>query len=213
MKEHRTSDIERPTSNWRPSAALHEPAFRLRRRSRPRPRSGDLASMSKTTTRTNRFKVPSHAQKRKRVFNEPGRSSKRRLPWESGAKDARTPNATAWSADSAASAKRLECVRFIGALRPARGGRRFMVPTHGIKVVGAFHEPTRPSNCSRPWESGAEDARTPNATAWSIDPAAKVPLLGGARGGFMIPRHAEKRMPAFDVGCWMLDVGCFSHHP
>src|SRR5207247_8078939 len=26
----------------------------------------------------------------------------------------------------------------------------------------AFHEPTRPSNGSLPWESGAEDARTPN---------------------------------------------------
>src|SRR2546425_5516152 len=33
-------------------------------------------------------------------------------------------------------AKRLECVRFIGAFRPARDGQRFMVPMHGIKVVG-----------------------------------------------------------------------------
>ena len=34
--------------------------------------------------------------------------------WKSGAEDARTPNAHAWSAVSAG-AKRLECVRFIGA--------------------------------------------------------------------------------------------------
>src|SRR6266545_7547676 len=39
-------------------------------------------------------------------------------PFESGAEDARTPNAVARTADSA-SAKRLECVRFIGAFRPA----------------------------------------------------------------------------------------------
>ena len=40
------------------------------------------------------------------------RASNRSLPWESGAEDARTPNADASSADSAG-AKRLECVRFI----------------------------------------------------------------------------------------------------
>ena len=37
-------------------------------------------------------------------------------------------------------AKRLECVRFIGAFRPARDGQRSMVPMHGIKAVWAFHE-------------------------------------------------------------------------
>src|SRR5437899_3364183 len=58
---------------------------------------------------------------------------------ESGAEDARTPTADASSADLAG-AKRLECVRFIGAFRPARDGQRFMVPMHGIKVVEAFHE-------------------------------------------------------------------------
>src|SRR3989442_8827247 len=195
MNEHRTSNIERPASNWRPSAALHEPACRLRRRSRPRPRSGDLASMSRTTRRTNRFKVPRHAQKRKGVFDAPGRSSKPRLPWESGAKDARSPNADAWSADSAASAKRLECVRFIGALRPARGGRRFMVPMHAEKRKGALHEPTHP----RPLPGGEQ----------AFVRVASVPLLGGVRGGFMIPRHEEKRMPAFEVGGWMLGVGVF----
>ena len=38
--------------------------------------------------------------------------------FESGAKGARTPDAVAQSTDSA-SAKRLECVRFTGAFRPA----------------------------------------------------------------------------------------------
>ena len=41
---------------------------------------------------------------------------------------------------------------------------RFMVPMRGIKVVGALHEPTRSSNCNPPLESGAEDARTPDAS-------------------------------------------------
>ena len=54
--------------------------------------------------------------------HEPARPSNRSLPWESGAEDARTPNADAWTADSAGGAKRLECVRFIGAFRLARDG-------------------------------------------------------------------------------------------
>ena len=37
-------------------------------------------------------------------------------------------------------AKRLECVRFIGAFLLARDGQRFMVPMHGTKVLVAFHE-------------------------------------------------------------------------
>src|SRR6266516_6334984 len=41
---------------------------------------------------------------------------------------------------------------------------RFMVPMHAKKRKGALHEPTRPSNRSLRWESGAEDARTPNAS-------------------------------------------------
>src|SRR5437016_5215682 len=45
--------------------------------------------------------------------HELARSSNRSLPWESGAEDARSPNADASSADSAGSAKRLECVRFL----------------------------------------------------------------------------------------------------
>ena len=53
-------------------------------------------------------------------MNLPGHRIVASLARESGAEDARTPNADAFSADSAASAKRLECVRFIGAFRPAR---------------------------------------------------------------------------------------------
>src|SRR5213596_3854274 len=37
-------------------------------------------------------------------------------------------------------AKRLECVRFIGAFRPAQDSPRFMVPMHGIRVVGSLRE-------------------------------------------------------------------------
>src|ERR1043166_8544546 len=74
-------------------------------------------------------------------LHEPARPSNCSLLRESGAEDARTPNATAWSADSAASAKRLECVRFIGAFRPARDGQQFMVPMRATSGVGALHEP------------------------------------------------------------------------
>ncbi len=90
------------------------------------------------------FMVAMHAKKRKRDLHESARPPKCSLPWESGAEDARTPNADAWSADSAASAKRLECVRFIGAFRPAREGQRFMAPIHDFGIVEAFHEPTHP---------------------------------------------------------------------
>ena len=41
---------------------------------------------------------------------------------------------------------------------------RFIVPMHGKNGVGALHEPTRPSDRSLPWESGAKDARTPDAS-------------------------------------------------
>src|SRR5947209_5681832 len=61
------------------------------------------------------FMVPMHGIKVVEAFHEPPWPSNRSLPWESGAEDARTPNADASSADSAASAKRFECVRFIGA--------------------------------------------------------------------------------------------------
>jgi len=54
------------------------------------------------------------------------------MTWESGAEDARTPNAVACSADSAV-AKRLECVRFIGAFCPGKDKdvQQFMVPMRG----------------------------------------------------------------------------------
>jgi len=57
-------------------------------------------------------------------FHEPSPAIESEHAWESGAEDARTPNANAWSADSGVSAKGLECVRFIGAFRPARDGQR-----------------------------------------------------------------------------------------
>ena len=41
-------------------------------------------------------------------------------------------------------AKRLECVRFIGAFGPPRDGARFMVPMHAKKRKEALHEPTHP---------------------------------------------------------------------
>jgi hypothetical protein len=87
------------------------------------------------------FMVPMHAKKRKGALHEPARPSNCSLPWESGAEDARTPNADASSADSAASAKRLQCVRFIGAFRLARDGQRFMAAMHDFGIV-ALHEPT-----------------------------------------------------------------------
>src|SRR2546425_2272303 len=66
-----------------------------------------------------RFMVPMHGRKAEGAFHEPAPPWNRSLLRESGAEDARTPNADACSAESAASAKRLECVRFIGAFRPA----------------------------------------------------------------------------------------------
>ncbi len=35
-------------------------------------------------------------------------------------------------------AKRLECVRFIGAFRPALAGKRFMAPKHDFGIVEPF---------------------------------------------------------------------------
>jgi hypothetical protein len=52
---------------------------------------------------------------------------------ESGAEDARTPNADAWSADSA-DAKRLECVRFIGAFCPGKDDPRFSVMATSLRL-------------------------------------------------------------------------------
>src|SRR6058998_3868034 len=79
------------------------------------------------------------AKKRERALHDPAQALSPTLPWKSGAEDARTPNADASSADSAASAKRLECVRFIGAFRPARDVQRFIVPMPAKKRKEAFH--------------------------------------------------------------------------
>jgi len=65
--------------------------------------------------------------------------------WESGAEDARTPNAGASSDGSLEVAKRLECVRFIGAFAPAWSSQRFMVPMRAKFGLEAFHEPERRS--------------------------------------------------------------------
>jgi len=94
-----------------------------------------------------RFMVPMHAEKRKRALQEPARPSNRSLPWESGAEDARTPNAGASSADSAASPKRLECVRFIGAFRPARDGQQMHAP---VSITPLHDKRTLPCRSLRP---------------------------------------------------------------
>src|SRR5437867_713451 len=62
-------------------------------------------------------------------------------------------------------AKRLECVRFIGAFRRARDGPRFMVPMQGRKAEGALYEPTH----ARPLPGGE----------LAFVCVVSVPLLGG----------------------------------
>src|SRR2546425_5949124 len=98
-----------------------------------------------------KFMVPMHGIKVVEAFHEPAWPSNRSPPWESGAEAARTPNADASFADPAASAKRLECVRFISAFRPARHGQRFMAPMHDFGIERALHEPpgegTGPTGC------------------------------------------------------------------
>src|SRR6266568_9510022 len=76
-----------------------------------------------------RFMVPMHAEKTKGAFHEPARPSNRSLPWDSGAEDAALQTLRDCRAFPNR-AKRLECVRFIGAFRPARDGPQFMVPMH-----------------------------------------------------------------------------------
>src|SRR6266487_1413941 len=105
---------------------------------------------------------------------------------------------------------------------------RFMVPMHGVKAVGAFHEPAvseRGSVTRRTW--GCSDAlrlteprshrvaqvHGPNACAkrkgalheptharplrggeQASVRVLSVPLLGGVRGGFMVPMHAKNAL-------------------
>src|SRR5438128_5832389 len=100
--------------------------------------------------------VTMHGRKAERALHEPARPSNRSLPWESGAEDARSPNADASSADSAGSAKRLECVRFIGAFRPARHGQRFMAAMHDFGIVETFHKPSGRAGCPQSGTAGTE---------------------------------------------------------
>jgi hypothetical protein len=51
---------------------------------------------------------------------------------------------------------------------------------HGRKAEGTFHEPAYLRRLP-----GGEQAFVRDLT---------VPLLGGVRGGFMVPMHAKKRM-------------------
>src|SRR2546426_965293 len=53
-----------------------------------------------------------------------------------------------------------------------------MVPMHAKKRKGALHEPTQP----RPLPGGEQ----------AFERVLSVPLLGGVRGGFMVPMHVIK---------------------
>src|SRR6266550_4229095 len=74
------------------------------------------------------------------AFHEPARSANRSLAWESGAEDARTPDASRLPGVS--EAREAFEVRPIYRRFPSGAGwPRFMVPMHGRKAEGAFHEP------------------------------------------------------------------------
>src|SRR5438552_6684406 len=109
-------DVQGPNARSARPRAVHDPSVWSPGFSRSGPPEGGTPYRWLEPAR---FMVTMHGRKAERALHEPARPSNRSLPWESGAEDARTPNADAWSADSAASAKRLECVRFIGALAPA----------------------------------------------------------------------------------------------
>src|SRR6266581_130305 len=94
-----------------------------------------------------RFMVPMHARMASgRSMNRPGH----RIGACFG-KAALKTHALQTLRDCSASpnrAKRLECVRFIGAFGPARDGQRFRVPMHVQKRKGAFHEADGKNNAS-----------------------------------------------------------------
>src|SRR5437879_4394673 len=53
----------------------------------------------------------------------------------------------------------------------------------GLSILSlSLHEPTHP--------------RAPLRRGAGVHPRISVPLLGGVRGGFMVPMHAQKRMEA-----------------
>ena len=81
-------------------------------------------------------------------------------------------------------AKRLECVRFIGAFRPAQDDLRFMAAMHDVGIVEALREPPfRPRRRSRPRHRlGGLSSRTRTSTRTS---------------GFMVPMHGLKAEKAF----------------
>jgi hypothetical protein len=76
-----------------------------------------------------RFQAPTHVQSLE-VFalQEPPAPAGPVLLWKSGAEDARTPNAGAPLDEPRGVARRLECVRFIGAFGPTWVGPWFKVP-------------------------------------------------------------------------------------
>jgi hypothetical protein len=103
--------------------------------------ASDLSALSVCTGRSRGSWSQCMGKKRKRAFHEPRlvwspafRRLKRLVPAEAG-----TPNK--W--------------------RPTD---RFMVPMHSKKRKRALHEPAPSSNRSLAWKSGAEDARTPDAS-------------------------------------------------
>src|ERR1041385_4019432 len=119
------------------SGALHEPPFRPRPRSRPR--SNGLVSRTRTSRRTIRFMVPMHGRKAEGAsMNRPGHRiadchGKAALKTHA----LRTLTRGPWPRQRA---KRLECVRFIGAFTLARDGQWFMAPKHGYKAEEALHK-------------------------------------------------------------------------
>src|SRR6266511_3790478 len=77
-------------------------------------------------------------------------------------------------------AKRLECVRFIGAFRRARDGSRFVVVMHAQKRKDAFREPT---------------VRSPGFSR-SEPPEGGTPNKGRPHGAVHGPNASEKRKEA-----------------
>src|SRR5881397_4417388 len=87
-------------------------------------------------------------------------------------------------------AKRLECVRFIGAFRPARDGPRFMAAMHDFGFVEAFHEPRSAAVAAASCDGVSPPARTPGGTPAAL---AGEDACATSDGQFMVPMHAKKR--------------------
>src|SRR6266487_6172518 len=107
---------------------LHEPAFRPRRRSRPRPRSDRLVSRTRTSRRTIWFLVPMHGIKVVGAFHEP-------LVAPTGFGLRQSSGALAMEASQPKAQEDWRSPRRYRAIR------RFMAPMHAKKRKGAFHEP------------------------------------------------------------------------